>query len=230
MKELEIVYQDQEIIIINKSQGLSSQGGAGVTSSVDTILSAQLGYPIFLVHRLDRDTAGLMIVAKTKIAATKWTSLIATKTIEKTYEALCVSSEPAECNLLRGERKGVISTPIIQHGAKKAACTRYKIICTKNISHDICLIHLRLTLLTGRMHQIRIHLAQNSLPIAGDDKHGNFKLNKILKKTLGIKTMQLCCVSLKIPNKIVALNKAQIPIYNFLDKEVNADAAKSIIN
>ena len=61
------------------------------------------------------------------------------------------------------------------------------------------LCQIRLLLETGRMHQIRIHLAKNSCPIAGDDQHGNFKLNKQLKKSLGIKKLLLASVKLTVP-------------------------------
>ena len=69
----------------------------------------------------------------------------------------------------------------------------------ENASGEIPLCLIKLQLETGRMHQIRIHLAKNNCPIAGDDQHGNFKLNKLLKKVCKIKRLQLAAVRLTIP-------------------------------
>lgn len=76
MISVPIIYENQEIIIINKKQGISVQGGEGVSRPLDKMLSAELGYPVYLVHRLDKETEGLLIVAKSPAAAKKWTNLI----------------------------------------------------------------------------------------------------------------------------------------------------------
>ena len=85
-----IIYENDEIIIINKPAGLAVQGGQGVVHSVDRDFAEQVGYKIYLVHRLDKDTAGLMVVAKNPVAAGKWTKLIGSKIVKKEYVALCV--------------------------------------------------------------------------------------------------------------------------------------------
>ena len=131
-----------------------------------------------------------MIVAKNPAAAAKWTKLISGKTVKKEYIAICAGTiEP---------KKGIICEKIVQHGEEKKAVTNYEV--EKEIETECGkLSQIRLLLETGRMHQIRIHLAKNSCPIAGDDQHGNFKLNKQLKKTLGIKKLLLASVKLTVP-------------------------------
>ena len=213
-----IIYENDEIIIINKPAGLAVQGGNGVVHSVDRDFAEQLGYKIYLVHRLDKDTCGLMIVAKNPVAAGKWTKLIGSKVARKEYVALCAGRMPS--------KSGVIKEDVVQHGDTKAAVTHYKVekewtVNTEEIpkqvrddshpaeldsarhaelvSASIPLSLIRLTLETGRMHQIRIHLAKNGCPIAGDDQHGNFKMNKLLKKVCKIKRLQLAAVRLTIP-------------------------------
>jgi len=194
-----IIYENDEIIIINKPAGLAVQGGQGVVHSVDRDFAEQVGYKIYLVHRLDKDTAGLMVVTKNPVAAGKWTKLIGSKIVKKEYLALCAGKMPAN--------KGVIHEDIVQHGDQKSAVTHYQVeqetdVLIDNEASEIKSVHLslvRLVLETGRMHQIRIHLAKNNCPIAGDDQHGNFKVNKILKKACGIKRLQLAAVRLTVP-------------------------------
>lgn len=190
MNGLTILYEDEEIFVISKNSGLAVQGGANIKHSIDVDFADEIGQKIFLVHRLDKDTAGLMIVAKNPAAAAKWTKLISGKTVKKEYIAICAGTiEP---------KKGIICEKIVQHGEEKKAVTNYEV--EKEIETECGkLSQIRLLLETGRMHQIRIHLAKNSCPIAGDDQHGNFKQNKQLKKTLGIKKLLLASVKLTVP-------------------------------
>ena len=190
MNGLTILYEDEEIFVISKNSGLAVQGGANIKHSIDVDFADEIGQKIFLVHRLDKDTAGLMIVAKNPAAAAKWTKLISGKTVKKEYIAICAGTiEP---------KKGIICEKIVQHGEEKKAVTNYEV--EKEIETECGkLSQIRLLLETGRMHQIRIHLAKNFCPIAGDDQHGNFKLNKQLKKTLGIKKLLLASVKLTVP-------------------------------
>ena len=194
MTDVEIVFENDEILVINKPAGVAVQGGKDIAHPLDKELSLKLGYPVHLVHRLDRDTNGLLIVAKTAPAAAKWTKLIGGKLVSKEYIAICAGRLP--------KKEGTIRINIIQHGDEKNSVTHFKVLAEKEFNFEgekIILSKIRLKLETGRMHQIRIHLAKQNCPIAGDDKHGNFKLNKTLKKNLKIKNLLLCAQTLSIP-------------------------------
>ena len=193
-----IVYENDEFLIINKPAGLAVQGGHGIVHSVDTDLAAQVAYKIYLVHRLDKDTCGLMMVAKNPVAAGKWTKLIGSKVVKKEYIAVCAGK--------MSSKNGIIKEDIVQHGDSKAAVTHYQVekewtvkVPVEEGEKEISMTQVHLKLETGRMHQIRIHLAKNECPIAGDDQHGNFKINKMLKKACGIKRLQLASVCLTVP-------------------------------
>ena len=193
MDKVQIIFENDEIIVLNKPCGLAVQGGQNISHSLDKDLSEALGYKIYLVHRLDKETSGLMIVAKNPMAASKWTKLISSKVVQKEYIAICLGS------LL--QKKGIIKEDLIQHGQNKSAVTRYEVekewVSDGEVSVNFSKI--RLFLETGRMHQIRIHLSKNNCPIAGDDQHGNFKLNKIIRKQFKIKNLLFCSQKLSLP-------------------------------
>lgn len=203
MNDIPIIYENEEIFVINKKSGLAVQGGEKIKNSLDNLLEKQTGKKVYLVHRLDKETYGLMIVAKNPVSASKWTKLISSKKVKKEYTALCAGKMK--------DSSGVIFDSVIQHGKEKSALTYYQVqkefeseIKNSNDENNenskkITFSLLKLQIETGRMHQIRIHLAKNGCPIAGDDKHGDFKLNKILKKNFGIKKLMLCSTRLEIP-------------------------------
>ncbi|MBO4639110.1 MAG: RNA pseudouridine synthase [Treponema sp.] len=195
MNDIPIIYQNPEIFIINKKAGMPVQGGEKIAHPLDEELAKQTGQKVYLVHRLDKDTSGLMIVAKTPVAASKWTKLIGSKEVKKEYIAVCTG--------VMNPKKGEISEDIIQHGQSRHAVTHYQVEKEWQIEREdeppIQMCQIRLQLETGRMHQIRIHLAKQGCPIAGDDQHGNFKINKILRKAAGIKHLQLFSVKLTLP-------------------------------
>ena len=192
---INIIYENSEIFIINKKAGMSVQGGEKIAHPLDEELAKQTGQKVYLVHRLDKDTSGLMIVAKTPAAANKWTKLIGSKEVKKEYIAVCTGR--------LSQKSGIISEDVIQHGQVKRAVTHYTVEKEWEIEREgeepVPMCQIRLLLETGRMHQIRIHLARQGCPIAGDDQHGNFKINKILRKLAGIKHLQLFSVKLTIP-------------------------------
>lgn len=209
MKNIQIVFENEEILLINKEAGVSVQGGAGIVHPLDEELSRQLGYRIFLVHRLDRETSGLMVVAKSAVAAAKWSGLIGGKLVKKQYTAVClglpvVKGKPAY--------KGILTDSVVKQGRELSALTEFEVLKSTEVeipscgeeggeegkSEKIVLSVLKLTLGTGRMHQIRIHLAKAGCPIVQDDKHGNFKVNKKLRK-LGLKKLCLSATRLELP-------------------------------
>lgn len=185
MALLSVVYEDDDIIVIDKPSGLAVQGGERVSRSVDDLLAEQLGAKAFLVHRLDKDTSGLLLVAKTRDAASRWSPLVAGGAVKKTYLAVCAGApNPAA---------GAIDDPVEKGGRSMEALTRYRTLAS---SGGFSLLELDLG--TGRMHQIRIHLSGVGCPILGDDKYGDFALNKRLKKERGLKRLLLHAYRLRV--------------------------------
>jgi len=208
VKNIEILCEDDLSIIINKPAGLAVQGGEGVKSSVDKILAeyftmhADSSAVPLLVHRLDKDTSGVMLIAKGRKAAAGFSrcfgasysdgSCLERKPV-KLYTAVCASSETyAAVKERLKQDEGVIIDKLMIRGSLKESRTRYKVIKTCAFA-DINLKYsvLELEPETGRMHQIRRHLAMNGNPILGDDKYGDFKLNRKLRKLTGLKHLLL---------------------------------------
>ena len=115
MATFSIVFQNDEIIIVNKPNGVSVQGGVGISHPLDKELALQLGQPVHLVHRLDKETSGLLIVAKNAAAATKWTSLIGSKQVKKEYTAICVGHPLSGKNPCRVGKENLLRDVVFSH-------------------------------------------------------------------------------------------------------------------
>jgi 23S rRNA pseudouridine955/2504/2580 synthase len=193
---LDIVYEDSSCIVINKPAGLAVQGGKGIGVSLDSILAQSRPQRPLLVHRLDRDTSGLILVAKNKTAAAAYSLLLGGnradtgaghRVVVKRYLAMC-KGKPAR-------EEGIISLDLEIRGMRKKSETRYRLI--ESFKDDFSLMELELG--TGRMHQIRRHLALTGNPVLGDDKHGDFNLNHLLRKTMKLNKLLLHASRLIIP-------------------------------
>ncbi|MCL1837319.1 MAG: RluA family pseudouridine synthase [Treponema sp.] len=204
LKPLDILFEDDCCIVINKPAGLAVQGGKGIGASLDSILAERYPQRPLLVHRLDRDTSGAILVAKTKPAAA-WFSRewgqgvrhcrigdwgLGSNVISKRYIAICCGRpEKAE---------GTISLDLDIRGAVKKSATRYRLLESYRGGEEHFSM-LELELGTGRMHQIRRHLALSGMPIPGDDKYGDFSLNRRLRKTAQLRRLLLHSSRLAIP-------------------------------
>jgi 23S rRNA pseudouridine955/2504/2580 synthase len=194
-KNIPVLYEDEACLVLDKPAGLPVQGGQGVGASLDKLL---LGYnpELRLVHRLDKDTSGVLLVAKGAANAARLTSLIAGHAaggVHKIYQAITRGLLPAQ--------SGEIRTEMNIRGKGKSAVTYYRVQkswkteAAPAASYSL----LELELGTGRIHQIRRHLAQSGCPILGDDKYGDFALNKALHKSTGLKRLLLHASRLSIP-------------------------------
>ena len=205
MKHIPVVFENDEILVVNKPAGVPVQGGKGISHSLDKELSRQFGYKIHLVHRLDKETCGLMVVAKNPAAAAKWIRLISSKKVRKEYVAVCFGEPRPD-----GKKtcSGIISSNVKKSERELPAETAFSVVESFSLPYpdwesdgaggELMFSRVHLVLGTGRMHQIRIHLASVGAPVCGDDKHGDFKLNKRARKTFGIKNLLLCSKKLTI--------------------------------
>ena len=188
----EIVYEDNNILIINKPRHLLVHGDEKekkytLANEVISYLYQKgeydggSGYVPSPTHRLDRNTSGLIIFAKNLKAQQELEELFKDKTeIEKHYYALVVGTakEKEEINapLLKDSNSGLVK--VSKQG--KEAKTIYTLISKYN-NYSL----LDVNLITGRTHQIRVHLSYVNLPIVGDNKYGDFEANKIIKSKYG---------------------------------------------
>jgi 23S rRNA pseudouridine955/2504/2580 synthase len=185
--KIDIIYEDSSCIAINKPSGLAVQGGKGIGESLDSLLAQSRQQRPLLVHRLDRDTSGLILVAKDKASAAVYSRLLMCRAVVKRYLAVCKGSPARE--------EGTISLDLDIRGMKKSSETRYRLI--ESFGDDFSLLELELG--TGRMHQIRRHLALAGNPVLGDDKYGDFSLNHLLRKTMKLNKLLLHASRLIIP-------------------------------
>jgi 23S rRNA pseudouridine955/2504/2580 synthase len=187
IKDIEVLYEDDDCLVVNKPEGLSVQGGSGASVNLDAILSAKYSPRPLLTHRLDKDTSGTLLTAKSRAAAAYFSRIMACGAARKQYLALCRAGEG-------GAKTGTIRTGLAQKGVVKTACTRYR-----RLAENGRVALYRLELGTGRTHQIRRHLAQNNLPVLGDKKYGDFALNRRLRAEAGIKRLMLHAIRLALP-------------------------------
>lgn len=181
-----LIYEDEQLLVFNKPAGLAVQGGSGVEKSLETLLGAfarSNGKRPRLVHRLDRETSGVIVAARTKPAAAFLSEAFAHRRVEKSYLAVVCGGAPEategkiDAALRKASRKGLDIMEIARAGepGAQSALTRYRTLAA---TADAALMEL--TPETGRMHQLRAHLASIGRPIAGDAKYGGlFRLSGI---------------------------------------------------
>ncbi|WPX97208.1 RluA family pseudouridine synthase [Candidatus Bandiella euplotis] len=202
-----VIFEDENLMVLNKQYGLCVQDGTNVSISIDRILRLA-GIEAKIVHRIDKKTTGLLILAKSSYAAAEISKLFRDKDINKTYLAiLCGVPE---------ERKGVIQTVIPKFESdsskEQAAETKFRVLVT----YQDMLSLVEMTPLTGRKHQIRLHSKEINCPILGDSKNkyrGSGNKNSVYKNAkLHLHAYSL---SFKLFDKTYNL-KAKLPDH-FLD-------------
>jgi 23S rRNA pseudouridine955/2504/2580 synthase len=196
--QLPILFEDAALIVIDKPSGVAVHGGSGVSFGVIESLRAERPKEklLELVHRLDRDTSGLLMVAKKRSALVELHRMLREGEVDKRYLAVVKGAWEGEAREIRaslhkyvtgqGERRVAVR----EDG--QAAVTNVKPL---KVRPEFSLLELRL--LTGRTHQIRVHLSHAGHPILGDDKYGDFEANKALSKE-GVKRLFLHAASLSL--------------------------------
>ena len=169
---ISILHQDKSVIVCVKPTGILSQSSPSCSESMLSLLSAQCGGEVFPVHRLDRETGGLMVFARTQAAAASLSAAIAEKRFQKEY--LCiVQGRPTDPSgtlrdlLFKDSARG--KSFVVQRMRKgvKEAVLDYEVISAR-AGHTL----LRVKLHTGRTHQIRVQFSSRKLPLLGDRKYG----------------------------------------------------------
>lgn len=211
-KEFDVVYEDEVLLVINKPAGVAVHGGSGVSFGV--IEQLRRARPearyLELVHRLDKDTSGLLMIAKKRRALVNLHEAMRLQHPKKIYWALSVGVWPQAVRH--------VTLPLVKyqgiHGEKmvrvaedgQQAHTVFNVLrrFSGKMLHQIGLSDLSLVearLKTGRTHQIRVHMQSQHNPIAGDERYGDYQANKRLQK-IGLKRMFLHAAELHLTHPI----------------------------
>jgi 23S rRNA pseudouridine955/2504/2580 synthase len=202
---LPILYEDDALVAIDKPSGIAVHGGSGVAHGVIESLRSMRPQARFLelVHRLDRETSGVLLVAKKRASLVALHEMMRARDMDKRYlvgvagrfrnELQRVSLALAKRVDKAGDKRVSVSE------AGQEAQTVFR-----RIARGAEFSLLEAELLTGRTHQIRVHLAHLGHPVLGDDKYGNFELNKRLRKE-GLKRMFLHAASLRFAHPVTGV-------------------------
>lgn len=189
-----IIYEDDQMLILNKPSGTAVHGGSGLKFGAIEALRALRPDARFLelVHRIDRDTSGILLVAKKRSALRRLQEQFRNKTVEKYYYALVMGEWKASCKkvtapLLKNEVNSIVR--VNTNG--KPSDTRFKVI--ERLEQATL---VQASPVTGRTHQIRVHCQYTGHPIAWDDRYGDPRFDAYTKKT-GLNRLFLHAANIK---------------------------------
>jgi 23S rRNA pseudouridine955/2504/2580 synthase len=184
-REFPIVHEDSAILVVDKPSGVAVHGGSGVSYGVIESLRAARPQAKFLelAHRLDRDTSGLLVIVKKRSALVELHRMLREGEVRKIY--LAVVKGVPEKNTL--ELRESLHKYVTASGERRVSVNQAGISALTRVKRlksagDFSLLEVEL--MTGRTHQIRVHLAHAGYPIVGDDKYGDFALNRQLRQRL----------------------------------------------
>jgi tRNA pseudouridine32 synthase/23S rRNA pseudouridine746 synthase len=209
-----VIYEDPEILALNKPAGLSSQGGRAQAHTLDELLwaFAKTGKARpRLIHRLDRDTSGVILTARTQPAASFLGKAMMARKFAKTYRAIVTPGAPEpragviDIALRREEmgREAYMRVCPPDHADAEAALTRYRTLAE---APGAALLELDPE--TGRMHQLRVHLASIGRPIAGDPRYGG----ALVVGGQAVPRLMLHAANLIFPHPSGGLKRLEAPV------------------
>lgn len=195
----DLLHEDESLIALDKPAGVAVHGGSGLSFGVIEQLRAARPAARFLelVHRLDRETSGVLLVAKKRSALTALQAQFRDRETGKTYLALVEGDWPARLKVLdaplaryllppkAGQSEGERRVKVVDkdHPDAMRALTLVRVLGRLSLRGDTAPMSLlAVTIKTGRTHQIRVHLASAGHPIAGDDKYGDFERRRLLAR------------------------------------------------
>jgi len=225
---ISILYEDVDIIVVNKCANMPSQKDFSRTPDVLSWVNQHVKQECYLIHRLDRHVAGPMVFAKTKVAAKNLNEQVSVKQdvdgyaqdgFYKEYLAvvLCQNkdniSNASDIRLTHYQKKdknlaitldsiGYEKLPRHIQSEYKMACLAYSAIAERTVENE-CLLLLKIHLFTGRYHQIRSQLAYVGLPILGDPKYGTMSLGNMIVSKIGLQAASLGFLHPKTKRKLL---------------------------
>ncbi len=200
-----VLFEDEHIIVINKPSGIAVHGGSGVAFGViEQLRQSGLSSFLELAHRIDRDTSGILVVAKRRPALVNLQAQLRDGVWKKNY--LCVvlgspsfTQTDVKLPLLRTETPNGERRVLVNETQGQYALSRLRVVRKTSQFAE-----LQVRIMTGRTHQIRVHCASIGLPLLGDEKYGNFEINKTLQadKSKRLKRLMLHATHLELPHPI----------------------------
>ncbi len=188
-QDLPILYEDEHLIVVDKPAGLAAHGGSGVSFGlIERVRASRPNQPYLeLAHRLDRETSGVMILAKTRKALVRLHEMMRDGEVHKSYRTLVLGDWVND----RQHVKVPLFKYVTSSGERRVRVDEEKGLPSHTIFQLIerfgDVSYLSVDLKTGRTHQIRVHAQYCGHPLVGDEKYGNFEMNKaIAKGCLGI--------------------------------------------
>jgi 23S rRNA pseudouridine955/2504/2580 synthase len=197
-----VIFEDEYLLALNKPAGLAVHGGSGISSGTIEICRAARPEIKFLelVHRLDRDTSGVLLLAKKRTALLGMHEMLRDGATDKRYQVLVKGQwKNAKQSVKLGLTKFVTSEGERRVSVDEDGMASHTIFHKVNVWPQYSLLEAELK--TGRTHQIRVHLAHLGFPILGDEKYGDFALNRELSKS-GLKRMFLHAASLSFEHPV----------------------------
>ena len=198
--EAAIVFEDARLLALNKPSGLASHGGSGIDfGAIESLRALRPNQKLELVHRLDRDTSGLLVIAKKRAALVELQALLREdggSGMNKRYltllsgrlpDGVITVDAPLHIGLRQGGERHVQVNP-----QGKPSISHFQVLERRG-GHSYCQVRIE----TGRTHQIRAHARHIGHPVAGDDKYGDEALNRRLREQTGLRRLFLHAASLE---------------------------------